>query len=803
MASKSGWIVGTALLALAGVGMLGWKAKTGELPGVRPNGSVKLPNGWTVNKVGKLIDLPGDFPQDVAFLGDGRHALVNTAGFNDHTLNLIDLESGQVAQSITVPTAWIGLDASNESEILLSSGQPKTGEMIHRFSFEAGKLNPKEGWLDGTTVANERFVSSIVRTKDRIYVLNIQTDELITLDPEWKVLRKNRLRYRPYALALSPDGEQIAISNWGDKSVSIYDAKTMALTNYVEVGPLPSSLQYAKNGRLFVTVSGSDYVAVIQKDKSLSKVNVGFGLAQPVGSSPVALSISRDESRLYVANAGNNAVAVLDISKAKPTLTGHIPTDRYPTLVKETPDGKRLIIGTAKGEYGPNAGSKVDTSVKGVRGQQYNIPYRYISTMLKGRLTLLDVPTNTQLSAFTQTARAGALARKKESDDLLSKQKAAMDAMKSIKHVIYVIRENRTYDQVFGDVKQGNGDPSLCLFGEDVTPNSHQLAKDFILFDNFYADGECSQCGHQWTDAAYANDYCEKQWVLGYSRRSQIRSDLRLTSSPGEYIWTQARKQGLKARVYGEYVDVQEDHDSLNSQEIKADPEKYGYSATWEKIFATGGRDTEKIDDFLREFKEAERTGVLPNLMVMALPDDHTNGFSPGSYSPKAMVADNDLAVGRLVDAVTHSRFWKDTAIFVIQDDAQDGPDHVDAHRTIAHFISPYTRRGVVDSMHYTTSSMLRTMGLILGTAPLSQYDAVAPPMIMAATSKADLRPFTVVQPKYNVNERNPETGKLAEWSKTLDFSEVDRADFDSLNRLLWEGYKPGVPYPAHFAAAK
>jgi hypothetical protein len=441
--------------------------------------------------------------------------------------------------------------------------------------------------------------------------------------------------------------------------------------------------------------------------------------------------------------------------------------------------------------------------VKGVRGQQYNIPYRYISTMLKGRLTLLDVPTNQDLKAYTQTAREGALARKREADELLIKQKAAMDAMKSIKHVIYVIRENRTYDQVFGDMKQGNGDPSLCLFGEEVTPNSHQLAKDFILFDNFYADGECSQCGHQWTDAAYANDYCEKQWVLGYSRRSQIRSDLRLTSSPGEYIWTQARKQGLKARVYGEYVDVQEDHDSLNSAEIKADPEKYGYSATWEKIFATGGRDTEKIDDFLREFKEAERTGILPNLMVMALPDDHTNGFSPGSYSPKAMVADNDLAVGRLVDAVSHSRFWKDTAIFVIQDDAQDGPDHVDAHRTVAHFISPYTRRGVVDSMHYTTSSMLRTMGLILGTAPLSQYDAIAPPMIMAATSKPDLRPFKVVQPKYNVNERNPETGKLAEWSKTLDFSEIDRADFDSLNRLLWAGYKPGVPYPAHFAAAK
>ena len=802
MAAKLGWIVGTALLVAVGTALLGLKSVSGDIPGVRPNGSVKLPNGWTVTKVGKLVDLPGDFPQDVAFLADGRHALVNTAGFNDHTLNLINLESGQVSQSITLPTAWIGLDASQESEILLSAGQPKTGEMIHRFSFENGSLKPQSPWVDSTTTANDRFVSSIVRTKDKIYVLNIQTDELITLDPQWNVIRKNRLRYRPYALALSPDGELLAVSNWGDKSVSIYEATTMAMKSYVEVGPLPSSLQYSKDGRLFVAVSGSDYIAVIQNGKLFNKVNVGFGLAQPVGSSPVALSISRDGSRLYVANAGNNSVAVLNITSSKPQLVGHIPTDRYPTLVKETPDGKRLIIGTAKGEYGANAGSKVDTTVKGVRGQQYGIPYRYISTLLKGRITILDVPTNEQLKAYTESAREGALARKREADELLLKQKTAMDALKTIKHVIYVIRENRTYDQVFGDFKQGNGDPSLCLFGEEVTPNSHQLARDFILFDNFYADGECSQCGHQWTDAAYANDYCEKQWVLSYSRRTQIKSDLRLTSSPGEYIWTQARKQGLKARVYGEYVDVQEDHDSLNSAEIKADPERYGYSATWEKIFASGGRDTEKIDDFLKELKEAERTGVLPNLMVMALPDDHTNGFSPGSYSPKAMVADNDLALGRLVDAVSHSRFWKETAIFVIQDDAQDGPDHVDAHRTVAHFISPYTRRGVVDSMHYTTSSMLRTMGLILGTAPLSQYDAIAPPMIMAASSKPDLRPFNLVQPRYNINERNPESGKLAEWSKTLDFSEVDRADFDSLNRLLWAGYKPGIPYPAHLAAA-
>jgi DNA-binding beta-propeller fold protein YncE len=780
----------------ASVTVAGFTAKRFISVGPTDSGGYKLPNGWTVTKVGRVVDLPGDFPQDIAFLENGKQAIVNTAGFHDHSVNLIDLESAKIVDSKLVPTAWIGLDASDEKDIWVSAGQPSSGEMVRRFSVEKSSLNSTQNWSDTSLNGKSRFVSSILRVAEFRYVLNAQTDELLEIDATGSVKRRTKTDYRPYGIACSPDLDTLAVSNWGDQSISLIDRRTFKLRKKVAVGSLPSGLSYHPDGRLFVAVSGADYVSTILPSGEERRTKVGIGIDAQIGSSPVSVTVSQDRKRAYVANAGNNCVTVLDVTGGEEKVAGFIPTDRYPSLAKESPDGKKLVIGTAKGEYGPNAGKNVSLDGAEIRGRQYGVPYRYLPQSMKGRLAILDVPSSVELAKMTEVAKEGALVRQREAEQVIDSQEVVLENLKKIKHVIYVIRENRTYDQVFGDMPRGNGDPSLCLFGEEVTPNSHQLAKDFILFDNLFADGECSQCGHQWTDAGYANDYCEKQWVLSYSRRAQIQSDTRLTSSPGEYIWTQARKQGLTARVYGEYVDVQEDHNSLQPEKIKADPEKYGYSATWEKIFARDGRDTEKVDDFIRELKIAEKTGVLPNLMVMALPDDHTNGFSPGSFSPKAMIADNDLALGRLVDAVSHSRFWKEAAIFVIQDDAQDGPDHVDGHRTVAHFISPYTRVGKTDSTHYTTSSMLRTIGLILGTTPLSQYDLIAPPMIVEASVIPNYAPFNCVAPKYNLEERNPKSGKLAEWSKTLDFSEIDRADFDSLNRLLWAGYRPGVPFP-------
>jgi hypothetical protein len=454
-----------------------------------------------------------------------------------------------------------------------------------------------------------------------------------------------------------------------------------------------------------------------------------------------------------------------------------------------------LIIASAKGNYGANAILPGSASTGKVRRQD-DAAYTYIGEQLQGRLRIIPIPSRDQYKSLTeQTIQNRPIW---EATSTEQKERASIEngALKKIKHVIYVIRENRTYDQVLGDVPKGNGEPALTIFGEQVTPNGHKIANEFVLFDNLFTDGETSQAGHQWTDAAYATDYCEKQWILGYSRRGTLRSDARLTSSPGDYLWTLARKHGLKARVFGEYVDRQEDHNSLNDPILKEDPEKYGYSATFEKIFARGGRDTEKVDDFLRELHTAETTGSWPSLMVMALPEDHTHGFSAGSHSPRAMVGSNDLALGKLVEGVSHSKFWAETAIFVIQDDAQDGPDHVDSHRTVGYVVSPYTRRGFVDHRHYTTSSMLRTMEIMLGLPPMSQYDELANTMHGAFTLPRNLAPFDAVAPKIDINEKNPSGTTLARRSAKLDFSEVDKADFGELNHILWDGYRPGVPYP-------
>jgi len=757
-------------------------------------------NGWRITPVGKGIDLPGDMPGSIIFVDGGKKVLVNTAGYHDHSLNLVNLESGQIESTLKFDRNWIGLAQKADGEFWLSGGKvedPAKHKAILKIKNVNGKLEQTSG-IDLEGIApRDRFVSSILPGPNGNYVLNVQSDEVLLTDEAGQIKQRTKVGYRPYMAALSPDGLHLAVSNWGDQSISILDAKTLTSVDRIKVEQRPTAVVYTKDSRLFVSNAGSDSVSVITNGLVSATIRTGFGGRSKVGSTPVHLAVSPDQNTLFVANAGNNCVTVVDIANPKSAkVTGYIPTERYPVLVSVTPDGKKLLIGTAKGNYGPNAGSKVTLEGAQIRGQQYGAPYRYIGQQLTGRLTILDVPSADELQKLSAKVKENmpdqkALLASAEFRDI------ERNALRKIKHVIYVIRENRTFDQVLGDLGRGNCDPSLTIFPRRVTPNGHKLADTFATYDNFYADGETSQAGHQWADAAYASDYCEKQWVLGYGRHGQVDSDKRLTSSPGEYLWSQARKHGLKARVYGEYVDVQEDHNSLNDPELRKDPEKYGYSAKFEEIFARGGRDTEKVDEFLREMREAEKNGGWPNLMVMALPDDHTHGFSAGSLSPYAMVGDNDLAVGNLVEAVSKSKFWKETAIFVVQDDAQDGPDHVDSHRTVAYVASPYAKRGILDSTHYSTASMLRTMGLMLGLPPLTQFDEAATPMINAFTTKPNFAAFTKVQPGIDLNERNPSGTKLAQGSAKLDFSEVDRADFGELNRILWEGYKPGIPYPA------
>ena len=747
-----------------------------------------LPNQWRVTPVGNRVELPGDMPAKIAFIPGTHLAAINTCGFHDHSLTVFDLDSHKAVASEVRPSLWTGLVAADNLLYVSSGGttQPEKPS-IRRFLFSSGKLAEIDPYILRDVTPKSRYVSGMVRGKFGLYVLNVQSNQIFLLDNEGNVKRSAATDYRPYAAALSPDGSTIAVSEWGSQSVALLDSADLHLLSRIATRPHPTDLVYHPDGRLFIAEAGSNSVLVVKPGNDVERITVSFDKIQPVGPTPVALALAPDGGRLYVALAGENAVAVLDANQSRTKLIGHIPTERYPTAIAVTPDGSSLMIATAKGFYGPNAplpGSEVDS--EGGR------PHRYIGQQLTGALTMLPIPDATTLEKYSAQVAAnfpdGRLSRSDEKPD---------PNLKKIKHVIYVIRENRTYDQVLGDVAKGNGDPSLTIFGEKVTPNGHKIANTFTLFDNLFTDGEVSQSGHQWTDSAYANDYTEKQWILSYSGRKEVESDKRLTASTGEYIWSQARKHGLWARVYGEYVGIQEDHGSLDSAEVKADPEKYGYSATWEKIFARGGRDTEKVSDFLRELKGFTENSRMPSLMVMALPDDHTHGFSVGAYTPQAMVGCNDLALGRLVEAVSKSPFWKDTAIFVIEDDAQAGPDHVDSHRTVGYVISPYTRHAAIDSSHYSTSSMLRTMETILGLPPMTSYDAHARLMSAAFAGKPNFAPYKVEAPRIDINEKTLAKTALAKRSSKLDFSDVDRADPMELNRILWEGYKPGIPYPA------
>jgi hypothetical protein len=376
---------------------------------------------------------------------------------------------------------------------------------------------------------------------------------------------------------------------------------------------------------------------------------------------------------------------------------------------------------------------------------------------------------------------------------------AEVGAGSPIQHVIYIIKENRTYDQVLGDLPHTNGDARLAIFGRQVTPNQHALAEQFVTFDNLYADGDVSVDGHSWSNAAYATDFNEKWWPPTYGGHSSSYPAQAYVPSAG-HLWDLARRKGLTYRSYGEYaarvstgqgMDAAPGIDSLIGHVCR-------------EYLGEDARDSDNVGVFLKEFDAYEAAFEsqdpnkrLPNYVVMSLPENHTRGTAPGAFTPVAMVANNDLALGQLVDRVSHSRYWATTVILVIEDDAQDGPDHVDARRTVGLAISPYIRRGTVDSTMYTTSSFVRTIELLLGLPPMSQYDAAAPPLYAAFGDKPDLAPFTALPAQVDVNAKNTATAWGAAASARMDFDEVDHAPMHLLNEIIWKSVRgPDSPMP-------
>ncbi len=761
-----------------------------------------LPNGWTVTPAGRQVVLT-DLPLNIVPLADGKHALVATSGYNQHQLSLVELASGKVVSQETVRESWFGLAVSKAQDRVWWSGGGANA--LHTFDLKEGKLTPVKATEAARSAQHFRSGLYLDAPTDTLYSLDINAGTLSALSlKDGSTLETATCGGRPYDIVMNRRRTQLFVSDWAGRSVLAVAPDSLRVVEKIAVGEHPNQLVlHPKDHRLFVACASSNTVVVIDTLRGIVTETIRTSLfpRAPEGSTPCAVAVAPDGKLLYVANADNNCVAVIDVAVPdKSEVKGYIPTGWYPTSVAVTPDSKTLLVGVGKGNQ-----TKANPRPKSDKAGDKPLPYPYIGTTLSGALSIVPVPDEKQLATYTARVYRNCPYSDKLLDGVAQATPTAIPAKPGdpspIKHIIYIIKENRTYDQVFGDVKKGNGDPSLVMFGEKVSPNHHKLANQFVLLDNLYCNGQVSRDGHPWSTMAYHTDYIARDWHLTYSRRLGVEDDDegRLSNAPSGYLWDACARAGLTYRSYGEYGKRVSTGDGATKMEGRV-PGLVGHMCPDYGIAKVKGqkvRDTDNVDTFLKEFRQFEKDDTLPRFIVMSLGEDHTTGTSPGTFTPAACVASNDLALGRLVEAVSKSRYWKETAIFVIEDDAQNGPDHVDAHRTVGLVISPYTKREYVDSTQYSTVSMIRTMELILGLAPLSQYDAAARPMDACFTARADLRPYEHEAARIDLDAKNDRLSYGADRSSKMDFSEYDLVDDFELNEILWRAVKgPDAPVP-------
>ena len=747
-------------------------------------GSTRLANGQRIRPAGRAhIHLNGDLPLAIEPSADPRRCYIVTGGFHDHGITVLDLDDESNAFFIPSTKCSGGIVEAADGTGFFAAGDLG----IRRFTISSDQ----DPWTPlAFKLPEHAWIQSVVRLPDHTLVASdINNDQLLGLDPKTLTLKwQVKVGHKPNRLAVDLERKVIAVTNWGGSSVSFVDFSGAHLAD-VAVGVQPSELLFAKDGMLFVSNAGSNSVSVLRDKAVVATFFTSLSANDLVGSTPTGLALTPDQHTLFVANAGSNNVTQVDVSDpAQPKVAGFIPTGWYPTALFVPADGKRLLVATAKGLSAganfPGQGPQ-QTLTDDLRNH-----YDYLPSRLQGDVMVVDLPNPPRLASLTASCRR--FSHREMSQRLVRQEAALRPTLRKTKHVVYIIRENRSFDQVLGDMPDANADPQLCMYGEQITPNGHQLARTFKLFDNLYCDGEVSQDGHQWCCASYCTDFTEKVWPTGYADRGRPDEDDTVTASPGGYLWDNCKAHGLSYRSYGEFASFSSNKDSAPVFHGEAGLTGHA-SEAWS---ANTGRDYQRVDVFIDELHQAEQSGNWPNFMVMSLGEDHTEGRTPGAFTPFAKVASNDVGLGRLVEAVTHSKFWKSTAIFVIEDDAQDGPDHVDGHRTVGYVVSPYIRRGGADHTLYSTASMVRTMELMLGLPPMSQHDRHATSMVASFTTQPDLAPFTHLDARIDLTARNPKTGQLADASLLLDFSHYDLCDPDKLNHILWADAKPGVPYP-------
>lgn len=768
---------------------------------------VALPNGWKLTPVGKLLPV-GDLPLNMAVSPSGKILAVTNNGQSDQSIHLIDPRNMQLLDSVVMAKSWLGLTFSKDGKYLYASGG--NDNWIVRFQVKNNRLIPSDTLIIGKRWPEKISIAGIAVDEDQklLYAVTKENNSLYVYDlTAKKVKSKFDLGGEGYTCLLSNDGQILYVSCWGCNKVVVLDTRSEKITGNIPVGDNPNDMCITKNGRyLYVCNANDNSVSVISTEQKrvIEVLNTALYPNSPTGSTTNSVALSDDENTLYIANADNNCLAVFDVSApGKGFSKGFIPTGWYPTCVRIIKNN--IFVTNGKGltsKANPNGPSPVSKKVESAHHtEKAKGKVQYIGGLLKGSLQSVEKPSENQLAIYSQTVYNNTPYQKEK--ELVSKGEegnpvpSKVGDISPIRYVFYVIKENRTYDQVLGDLPQGNGDTTLVLFGKNVTPNQHALVEQFVLLDNFYVDGEVSADGHNWTMGAYATDYLEKNWPTSYGGRGGSypgEGEREIANNKNGFLWDFCKRYGVSYRSYGEFIG---DNKTPNIPVLK-DHFCENYIG-WDMSI----RDTVRFRWWKEDFEKLLGSGKVPQFNSIRFGNDHTEGLRIGRPTPEAHVADNDLAVGMFVEYLSHSPIWNETLIVIVEDDAQNGPDHVDAHRSTAYLAGGFVKKGFVDHTMYSTSSALRTIELILGLPPMSQYDAAAEPLWRCFEKTANHPPFKALQNKVDLNLKNVNDNKLSRLSETFDFSKEDRIPDAQFNEVIWaaiHGLESVCPAPVHAA---
>jgi sugar lactone lactonase YvrE len=748
-------------------------------------------------------------------------AAIQHVGNRSHKIVLFDLKQQAILSEHDIPKSWSGMDFSQDGKTLFVSGG--VDDLIYRLLLIGTKNHIRLQRGKKLPVGNPKVLdlpSGLCAAPDGgVFVPLQRSNQLLRIGPKGATLFTTRLPPGsfPFECVFSSKQNKVFVSLWGKSRVVALNANSGKVTESFLTGQHPSALVLdTQQDRLFVSNGNENSVSVIdlKEKKILQSLTSSLYPDAPPGSTPNSLSLDPRGKILLVANADNNNLAVFDVSeKGKGRNLGFIPVGWYPTAVHFFEGGKRILVANGKGSNGSRANPGLPNSS---RHQRFSRDH-YSGSMFLGSLSLIDFPSPKHLGLLSKRALAcsplGKLGRRKLQRPKNSPIPLKPGGKTPIRYCVYIIKENRTYDQVLGDMKQGNGDPKLCLFPKIVTPNHHAIASEFVLLDNFYVEAEVSADGHEWTMGAYATDFVERTWPVTYGGKGSTRlagkkraglgypaeGNFDISTPKNGYLFDAAKKAGISYRSYGEFV----------SNPQKGKPGKarikslVNHCDTFFPSFDMRVSDQKRIDRFLQELASFEKKNELPRLIILRLPNDHTWGTRQGRPTPRAYLADNDLALGRVLEALSKTRFWKEMAVFVVEDDAQNGHDHVDAHRTVALVAGPYVKRGVPIHTMYSTSSMLRTIELVLGLEPLSQFDAAAQPMYACFTSNPNYHPYTCRKATWPLDETNSKNAFGRKRSEEMNFEKEDAIDDFALNEILWKSIMgTESPSPAPVRAA-